>query len=114
MTWTEQSTDTGGFPGTSTTDWTCRFVSDHEPFHCSGESVFEGSYQGVSDSAAVRLRATCSEDDSTPAVVTCTGRFSLIGEGELEGLRGQGTFASSGVFGVSVRGTAVLRLNEHG
>ena len=110
----ERSVNAGGvYPGTGVTSWTCMLREGAAEFRCTGDSVFTGTYQGVTAPAEVRLTATCSESAATPPVVSCEGRLRLDGTGALEGLHGQATWQSSGVFGVSVRGTSELRLHDH-
>lgn len=113
LTFTEQTLDVGVFSGTSTNTWTCIIRENKDTFRCTGEGEFIGTYQGVTGPADTKLWATCSEDESNPPVVTCTGRYHLDGKDELEGLRGHGTFRSSGVFNVNVHGTSELRLHDH-
>ena len=113
LTFREQTVDVGVFSGTSTNTWTCIIRERKDTFRCTGEGQFMGTYQGVTGLADTKLLATCSETESTPPVVTCTGRYHLDGKDALEGLRGHGTFQSSGVFNVSVRGTSEMRLHDH-
>lgn len=113
-TFTERTADFGpAYPGTHVTTWTCMARDGAPEFRCTGEGEYVGTYQGVTAPADTRLTATCSESSTTPPVVSCEGRFRLDGEGALEGLHGQGTWRSSGVFGLSVRGTSEMRLHDH-
>lgn len=114
ITFTERTADSGeDYPGTSVTTWSCLQREGARQFHCKGEGVFTGTYQGVTAPADMRITATCSETTTAPPVVSCEGRFQVDGNGALEGLRGHGTWQSSGVFGVSVRGTSEMRLHDH-
>lgn len=111
---TERSTDTGGaYSGSSVTTWRCVIREGKENFKCTGDAVYTGTYQGVTAPADVRLWATCSETDSTPAIVSCSGRYDLDGNEALEGLRGHGTFETTGIFNATVSGTNMLRLHDH-
>ena len=114
ITFIESTIDQGpAFPSTTVTTWTCLQREGAATFRCRGEGESIGTYEGVTGPATLRINATCSETSTTPVVVTCEGRFTLDGEGALEGLRGQATWQSSGVFGLSVRGTSQLRLHDH-
>ncbi len=113
-TFTERTVDVGPeYPGTSTTTWSCMEREGAPTFRCRGEGVYDGTYEGVTAPATLTIWATCSESSTTPAVVSCTGRFTLHGQEELAGLHAQATWQSSGVFGFSVAGTSQLRLHDH-
>ena len=110
-TFTERSVEQGSdYPGTSTTTWSCMERAGAEQFRCTGESVFLGTYEGVTAPADVRLTATCTEP--SPVFYVCEGRFRLDGRGALEGLTGHATWESSGLFS-RTSGSGVLRLHDH-
>jgi hypothetical protein len=112
-TFTERSIDAGDLPGTGVTTWTCAKREGTSTSRCTGEGRFTatGALRGPAD---VRLSATCTESGAFPTLLlTCEGRFRFDGLESLEGLFGQGTFSSSGLFARSVTGTSELRLHDH-
>ena len=112
-TFTEDSVDTGEVPGTSVTTWTCAKREGTSISRCTGEGRFTGTGSAVRGPADVRLTATCTDNGARPLYVTCEGRFRLDGFSSLEGVHGQGTFQSAGLFVISVTGSSELRLHDH-
>ena len=111
VTFTEVSRERNDvYPGTTTTTWTCMRRAGAPEFRCKGEAEFIGTYDGVTGPADLRLTATCTEPSRF--FYDCEGWYRLDGRAALEGLRGQATWQSSGLFGQS-EGTGELRLHDH-
>jgi hypothetical protein len=112
-TFTEESVDTGEASGRSETTWTCARREGTSTSRCTGVGEFTGT-GALLGPADVRLTATCTESGTFPALfVACEGRFRLDGTGALEGVHGQATWQSAGLFGISVAGSSVLQLHDH-